>query len=118
MLDICFDSARHMFRLCLAYVSTVLDLCFDRARPSLRFSVDQNWVCFDFMLHLKLLLDRGFSVAKESPNINQAPRPGKSQLFYGTKNTPRKFVFDKRKFVSFYNYNNFGEQLQFGTLGI
>ena len=29
VLDLSFDSARLMFRLCSSYVSTVLDQCFD-----------------------------------------------------------------------------------------
>ena len=61
------------------YILTVLDLCFDFL--NLKFDLlDQNWVCFDFVFDLKLLLCRGIAGAKlllldfQSQNIIRAPQ--------------------------------------------
>ena len=54
----------------IKYVLTVLDLCFDFLDLSFHQnracfdSLDGNRVCFDLVLNLKLLLERGISVAE------------------------------------------------------
>ena len=58
----------------------MLDLCLD--------FFDQNRVCFDFVLDLKLLRDSGSSVEKlhlldfQGRNISRASRTGRNDLFF------------------------------------
>ena len=83
-----------MFLLCSTDVSTVSTVFpFSRpklgmsrlSRPMFRLSRPKSG-SFDFLLDLKLLFDRGLSVAKllildfQSRNISRAPRPGKRLL--------------------------------------
>ena len=67
--------------------STVLDLCVDDF-------LDRNQVCFDFVLGLKLLLDRGISV-KTAPSRLTTSKHDSSTSIRGA--TPTEDIYFIRK---------------------
>ena len=86
---VCFASARPIFQLSRPKLGMLrhLNLCFDFLDLSfytLNLCIDfldKNWVCFDFVFDLKLLLDRRTSVTKlhlldfQCQNVSRTSRP-------------------------------------------